>query len=97
MSTNSECMFIERKPGQWFYALENCDAPKNSFDWIEHAQAFGPFKSFDVAREHLRANHANPGGYHMVSYEDHTKQEERPALKQLLDKANRGEMRWLFG
>jgi hypothetical protein len=37
-------------------------APKNSWDWREHARAYGPFPSQDAAVKHLQSNHANPGG-----------------------------------
>lgn len=63
MSTNSECSFIEPKPGEWFYILEHYHAPKNSWDWREHATAYGPFTSNDEAEQHLSENHANPGGW----------------------------------
>ena len=63
MSTNSECAFIEVEPNKWYYILEDYHAPKNSYDWREHAQAYGPFASMDVAEKHLHDNHANPGGY----------------------------------
>lgn len=67
MSTGLECEFLwlqaNGKPdGEWFYILEEWDAPKNSWDWHEYATAFGPFPTEDAAQEHLRANHANPGG-----------------------------------
>lgn len=62
MSTNSECLFIQVGIDQWFYVLEDYDAPRNAWDWREYATAYGPFKSEDEANEHLRDNHANPGG-----------------------------------
>jgi hypothetical protein len=62
MSTNSECLFIQTKPDEWFYVLEHRNAPKNAWDWRENASAYGPFTTEDQANEHLRNNHANPGG-----------------------------------
>lgn len=62
MSTNSECLFIQIKPDQWFYVLEDYNAPKNAWDWREHATAYGPFPTEAAADEHLCDNHANPGG-----------------------------------
>lgn len=68
MSTNSECAFVEAEPGKWYYALEDGDAPRNAWDWKEHASAYGPFDSFDEAHRHLGDNHANPGGYSMIEH-----------------------------
>ncbi len=62
MSTNSECHFIQVRQDQWFYILEHRNAPKNSWDWREHATGYGPFQSEDQADDHLRRYHANPGG-----------------------------------
>lgn len=62
MSTNSECLFVQTKPNEWFYVLEQRSAPKNAWDWREYADAYGPFATEDEASEHLRNNHANPGG-----------------------------------
>lgn len=62
MSTNSECLFIQVKTDQWFYVLEDYNAPNNAWDWREYATAYGPFKTEDEANEHLCDNHANPGG-----------------------------------
>lgn len=69
MSTNSECMFIEIKPAQWWYVLENTDAPKNAWDWREYATATGPFGTEEIARTHLHRYHANPGSSYTVEYD----------------------------
>jgi hypothetical protein len=68
MSTGLECEFLwlqaSGKPdGEWFYILQSWDCPVGAWDWHEYATAYGPFNSEDSAHEHLRANHANPGGY----------------------------------
>lgn len=62
MSTNSECLFVQIKADEWFYVLEDYSAPKNAYNWMDHATAYGPFKTEDEANKHLRDNHANPGG-----------------------------------
>lgn len=67
MSTGLECEFLwlqaNGKPGgEWFYILQDWDCPVGAWDWHEYATAFGPFDSEDAANEHLRRNHANPGG-----------------------------------
>lgn len=62
MSTNSECLVVEKEPGQWFYVLERSNAPKNAFDWLDYADTTGPFKTEDEAVDHLLKFNANPGG-----------------------------------
>ncbi|MET8411727.1 hypothetical protein ABZV34_27140 [Streptomyces sp. NPDC005195] len=70
MSTGLECQFIEVKHGQWYYVLEDGDAPKGAFDWREYATAYGPFTTHDAAADHLITTHANPGGYEICRYTD---------------------------
>ena len=70
MSTNSECRLVETKPSRWFYILEDRNAPKNAWDWMEYARAYGPFKTEALALKHLDDNHANPGGYCEIDAED---------------------------
>jgi hypothetical protein len=89
MSTGCNCAFIEYEPGQWFYLLEHYHAPKNSWDWREHADCFGPFKSEEEAIEHLYNNHANPGGWSSFSYKPHYDAND-PVLARLVKEA-RGE------
>lgn len=69
MSTGLNCTFIETK-GEWFYLLEDWDAPKMAWDWREYATAYGPFASDDEAHDHLRRHHANPGGANLDRYGD---------------------------
>lgn len=69
MSTGLECFFAEVTPGEWFYVLEHGSAPKNAWDWKEYATAYGPFASFEDARDHLQRHHANPGGWSSYEYE----------------------------
>lgn len=68
MSTGCNCLFIEVAEKEWYYILEDTYAPKNSWDWREHANAYGPFTSEGRARDHLFNNHANPGGSMTESY-----------------------------
>ena len=63
MSTNSNCDVIEVNRGTWYYLLEDSNAPKNAWDWREHARAYGPFKGIPETLAHLGENHPNPGGY----------------------------------
>lgn len=52
MSQNRELEFIEPEPGKWYYLLEDYFAPKNSWDWREHARCYGPFPSQAAAEYH---------------------------------------------
>ena len=82
MSTNSNCLFIEYSPGQWYYILENYNAPKNAWDWREYATAYGPFPSEEEADEHLSRHHANPGGSNTAEYDPAFSGD--PVLQQLI-------------
>jgi hypothetical protein len=62
MSTNNECLFFKWKSGMWYYLLEDCHAPKNAWDWRDHATCYGPFTDLEMAEGSLHLNHANPGG-----------------------------------
>ena len=68
MSTGCECSVFEFKPSQWFYLLENDNAPKNAWDWRDNSQCYGPFDSETDALSHLDDNHANPGSYGVSPY-----------------------------
>jgi hypothetical protein len=85
MSTGLECSFVEVKPGEWWYLLESGFAPKNAWDWREFADAYGPFKTEDEASEHLRKNHANPGGSSLCPYEDGYQPDD--VMKKLMEEA----------
>ncbi len=68
MSTGLECAFVEVDPGRWYYALENGFGDRNS-SWLDSADAYGPFATFDEAHAHLTDNHSNPGGFSMAEYD----------------------------
>lgn len=87
MSTGCECAFIEVKPGEWFYLLEDFDAPKGAWDWREHATAYGPFATFDQAEQHLSDNHANPGGFSERPYVEGYEPDE--LMQRLISNARR--------
>ena len=64
MSTGAECYIQEVKPGQWHYAIQLWPyGQSQDFD------KYGPFPTEQAATNHLRDNHANPGGWHSSSYE----------------------------
>jgi len=69
MSTGLECCLVERKLGEWYYILEKWGAPKNAWSWLDYADAYGPFKSEELALDHLHNNHPNPGGYSIITFE----------------------------
>jgi hypothetical protein len=80
MSTNNNCMMVEESPGKWFYLLENYNAPKNAWDWRQHAVAYGPFASMESADAHLSDNHANPGGFSVITHDRFKRDEVIDAL-----------------
>ncbi len=86
-STGLECQFIEYKPGQWYYLLENWNSPKGAWDWREFAFAYGPFSSYKAAREHLADYHANPGGSSTLEYAPEHAEDD--VLKKLIADAPR--------
>lgn len=89
MSTGCNCMFFEQKKGVWFYTLEHYNAPKNSWDWTEYADTFGPFGSFDAADAHLSQNHANPGGYNRIDWREGRTPEEQKRFDDLAGKVQK--------
>lgn len=66
MSTGLECLFVERNSSEWYYLLERYNSPKNAWDWLDYADAYGPFKSETSAMVHLSTSHPNPGGYSVI-------------------------------
>ncbi|MGP3777011.1 hypothetical protein ACTWJ8_39880 (plasmid) [Streptomyces sp. SDT5-1] len=69
MSSGSACEVVEVAPGRWYYLIEDGDAPRNAFDWREHATACGPFGSWEAADDHVTACHGNPGGMEVTRFE----------------------------
>lgn len=65
MSTGADCQFYEKKPGEWYYALQRWP-----YGETPDYDTFDPFSSEDAADKHLSENHANPGGYSVTRYED---------------------------
>jgi hypothetical protein len=89
MSTGLNCEFFEPTPGEWFYALEDWSAPKSAWDWRDFSTCYGPFPSEGDAHRHLRANHANPGGWSITPNEhfrDDAKVYERLVLQARADR-----------
>jgi hypothetical protein len=68
-STGLECEFFETH-GKWYYALQDWDCPVGCWDWREYATCYGPFDDYETCHEHLRVNHANPGGHSITNYGD---------------------------
>lgn len=52
-----ECEFVEVEVGRWYYILQQENAPPSTWDWREHAKAFGPFTSVEDACEHLSSHY----------------------------------------
>jgi hypothetical protein len=85
MSTGLNCTFVEVEPAKWYYLLEQGSAPKQTWDWREYADAYGPFETYEAASEHLRDNHANPGGHSTERYTAGREPDE--VLKGLIESA----------
>jgi len=95
MSVQRECVFLESTPGEWYYILERTDAPRDAYDWLDYAEAFGPFRSESQAHDHLHRHHANPGGSHLMRYTPENKRfRESAGVIALLKKATTGHRRW---
>ena len=90
MSTNSECLFVQKSTDAWFYILESPFKDGGGWDWRNTADAYGPFATEDAAQEHLRDNHANPGGYNVQPLAEGMTEidlSNDDVLKRLLDEA----------
>jgi len=62
-----ECLFVEPKLGQWFYVLEESNAPKDAWDWREFSTAYGPFPDDTKANLDLVASRANVSGAEIIA------------------------------
>lgn len=87
MSTGLECAFYRTPDDQWYYALEDWDAPRNAFDWHDYATFYGPFQSEEAADTHLSDNHANPGGMSIF----HLTNDDLPYYQPYFDTARKPE------
>lgn len=65
MSSGADCRFVEKKPGEWWYKLQ-----EYPYGAIEEYDSFGPFTSYDKAVDHLDENHQNPGGWSIDRHPD---------------------------
>jgi len=86
MSTGYNCTFFEPKQNQWYYVLQNWTCPVGAFDWRDDATCHGPFHSEDVAIRHLSNNHANPGGWETIPFEEF---KTSPVLERLQKEAKK--------
>ncbi len=73
MSIGLECCFVERNFGEWYYLLENSTTPKNAYDWRDYANAYGPFKSQDLAHKDLIANHSSLDRFSVINYDHYSR------------------------
>lgn len=81
MSTGADCVVEEREPGKWWYRLQ-C----YPYGATEEYEEDGPFRSEEAAMDSLHRNHANPGGYSTIGYEEYSKY---VALKKERDEADK--------
>jgi len=87
MSSDQQCQFVERRPGEWYIVLEDYHAPKNSWNWLEHAKAHGPFETLQQADDYLRSV-GNPGATQAIDHEWFTEMDQT-TYGQLFEKAER--------
>jgi len=66
MSTGLDCHFTEETPGKWFLYLEEAYGSKLDPEY----DRYGPFATFETARNYLADNFANPGGYGVQAHPD---------------------------
>jgi hypothetical protein len=88
MSTGANCEFLKLKTGEWFYVLADWDCPRQAFDWYDYATAYGPFGAEEQAKQHLRDNHANPGGWNV---EKDVEVKPGSTLAELIERAGKGQ------
>jgi hypothetical protein len=93
MSTGLGCMLFEYLPDQWYYAYE-IGTYEDVINWLEEAEAYGPFATQDEAAEHLLANHQNPGGFSTLHYAADRMSDQ--VLERLVAEAP-ANMAWLHG
>jgi hypothetical protein len=62
-----ELHFIEVSAGEWFYVLEHKSAPKDAWDWMENADAFGPFPTLEAAQDHEYQSDSDTSGAEIVT------------------------------
>lgn len=84
MSTGFECEFVGYN-NEWFYTLQNWDCPVGAWDWREYATTYGPFPDEETAHQHLRDNHANPGGCSIIDYDNQPAEPDESTLKCLAE------------
>lgn len=76
MGQSRELHYIEPEPKRWFYVLEDADAPKDAWDWHDHAKCYGPFETDHEAHDHLfRESGVRTTGATITGHEDY-----RPSL-----------------
>ena len=63
-----ELHFYETASGDWFYILERQHAPKDMWDWMEFADAFGPFPTYEAAARHEYESPSDTSGSTVVEY-----------------------------
>lgn len=70
-----ELHFVERANGKWFYLLERRDAPKDAWDWLDYAEVFGPFASYEEAAEHEYRSDSDTSGATVIHFKARGKQD----------------------
>lgn len=107
MSTGAECEFVQVRSDAWYYLLERMpfEGEQRWGHWLEDADCYGPFATFDAAKQHLDDNHCNPGGFWTRQLPDGVAElnlSDDPVLKDRIEVAEKpassrrsyGRMRW---
>jgi hypothetical protein len=63
-----ELQFIELASGDWFYIIEDRDAPRDAWDWHEYATAHGPFPTLEAAQDHEYNSDSDTSGAEIVEF-----------------------------
>ena len=63
-----ELQFIETASGDWFYIIEDRDAPSDTWNWHDYATAHGPFPNLDAAQDHEYRSDSDTSGAEIVEW-----------------------------
>ena len=63
-----ELQFIETASGDWFYILERKGAPKDQWDWMDDADAFGPYPTLEAAEDAEYQSDSDTSGSEVVEW-----------------------------
>lgn len=69
MSSGLELVYIEYRPGQWYWIRQSGNCPVQCWDWREHdPDVVGPFPTAEATDADYRTHEHNTGGYCTASH-----------------------------